>query len=163
MKEALIAMVSGIAPEWATVLLAMMPVGEVRVSVPVAIVTYKMSVLMAMMWSLVGNILAGVLVLAIIEPVIGYLIKHWNWLNRLWKKYIYHLETKNKAAFDKWGSLILILFVAIPLPMTGIYSGAIAASIFQIPFMRAITLLALGSIISTSIVASITVAFAHAL
>jgi len=43
------------------------------------------------------------------------------------------------------------------LPFTGIFTGAVAASIFQIPFRQAFPLLALGSIISGIIVTLITV------
>jgi uncharacterized membrane protein len=43
--------------------------------------------------------------------------------------------------------------------MTGIYSGAVAASIFQIPFWRAAGLLSLGATIATIIVTGITIGF----
>ncbi len=155
----IVEMFKGVDPQLATFLLAMMPIGEVRLSIPTALLGYHMDISTTVLLSLAGNIFAGLLVLAVIEPIIKYLIKHWEWLNRLWSKYIYRLETKNKAAFDKYGSLILILFVAIPLPMTGIYSGAVAASIFQIPFWRAAGLLSFGTSIATIIVVGVTVGF----
>ncbi|MEA3323324.1 MAG: small multi-drug export protein, partial [Patescibacteria group bacterium] len=78
-------------------------------------------------------------------------------LNNLWQKYINRIHTNNRKKFEKWGSIILVTFVAIPLPMTGIFTGAVAASIFQIPFRKAWPLLALGSLISGIIVTLITV------
>ena len=159
MKEQLLHWLSSFPPEAATFLLAMTPIGEVRVSVPIGILTYKLPIEEVILLSLAGNILAGAIVMLILLPVINFLIKHWEFLGRLWRRYIYRLETKNKDGFRKWGSLILILFVAIPLPMTGIYSGAVAASIFRIPFFKAISLLSTGSLIATLLVLAISVVF----
>ncbi len=157
MKERLLELVDGFSPEWATFILAMTPVGEVRASVPVGIGVYDLPVWEVFALSVLGNVLVGALAMLVMLPVISYLIKHWPTLHRVWEKYIHRLETKNAGAFEKWGSLALILFVAVPLPMTGIYSGAIAASIFQIPFRRAIVLLGIGSIIATAVMTLLTV------
>lgn len=156
LKNFLIDAVAGLAPEVAVFLLAMMPIIEVRGSIPVAISTYGMTPLWAIVWSLLGNITAGFFVIVTAMPVISWIIMRWKFAGNIWRKYIHRIETKNRKTFDKWGPFALILFVAIPLPMTGIFAGAVASSIFQVPLRRAMPLLFIGSIIASIIVTGIT-------
>jgi len=99
----------------------------------------------------------GIIVLLILEPVTKIVIEKVNFLSKLWTKYISRIRGKNERKFKKWGAVILITFVAIPLPMTGIFSGAVAASIFQIPVRPAILYLFIGSLISGILVTAITI------
>jgi len=92
-------------------------------------------------------------------PVLRMIIAHSDRVRTLWERYIHRIETRNAAAFRKWGALALILFVAIPLPMTGVFTGAVASTIFQVPLKRALPLLLIGSIIASVLVAMITVMF----
>ncbi len=162
MKEALIEMVAALPDELAVILLAMMPIVEVRGSIPVAIMTYDMSPVMAIIWSLIGNITAGFLVIVTALPIVHWIIARWELVRRLWERYIHRIEEKNGATFRKWGAIALILFVAIPLPMTGIFAGAVASTIFQVPLKKAMPLLFIGSVIASIIVALITIMFASA-
>lgn len=53
-----------------------------------------------------------------------------------------------KRAVDRWGWLGLIIFVAIPLPATGIYSGALAAFLLGMKGARVALALAMGGVLS---------------
>lgn len=157
MKEHIIEYISQFPDTWATFLLAMIPITELRASIPIAITHFGLSPFTAFIYSLAGNILTGVIVLIIAKHFIYYLLKHFPPLERLWNRYIRKIEMKHAEKFEKWGSLALILFVAIPLPMTGIVTGAIAASIFQVPTKSAIILLSIGAVIAGVIVTLLTV------
>lgn len=157
MKEHIIEFVSQFPDTWATFLLAMIPITELRASIPIAITVFGLPPLTALLYSLAGNILTGVIILIIAKHFIYYLLKHVPPLERLWNRYIRRIEMKHAKKFERWGSLALILFVAIPLPMTGIVTGAIAASIFQVPTKRAIALLSIGALIAGIIVTLLTV------
>lgn len=158
MKEHLIEFFSQFPPEVATFLLAMVPVTELRASIPVAITVYDMSPVAAFVYSVLGNVAVGAIVLAFGEKIVALLIARVAPLRRLWERYIERIKTKNVDRFDRWGAWALVLFVAIPLPMTGIVTGAVAASIFQIPWKRAISLLALGAVIAGIAVTMLTLA-----
>ncbi len=159
MKEQLIDMVAGLPAEVAVFLLAMMPIIEVRGSVPLAIGFYNMSPLSAIIWSFLGNITAGFLVIVTAMPVVHWVIARYATIRRVWEKYIHRIETRNRAAFEKWGAVALVLFVAIPLPMTGVFAGAVASIIFQVPMRRSLPLLLIGSIIASVLVMVVTVIF----
>ena len=59
---------------------------------------------------------------------------------------------KFTGKYQRWGELALVIFVAIPLPMTGAWTGSVAAFIFGIPKKRSLTLISLGIMIAGVIV-----------
>jgi len=156
MKEQIIELLSSFPDSVATFLIAMIPVTELRASIPIAITVYRMDPFAALIYSVLGNILVGALVIFFLEKFLHMILERSEFLNNLWQQYINRIHTNNKDKFEKWGAVILVTFVAIPLPMTGIVSGAVAASIFQIPFRKALPLLAMGSVISGVIVMLVT-------
>ena len=50
---------------------------------------------------------------------------------------------------ERWGPVGLALFVAIPLPGTGAYSGSLAAWLLDVPWRRAMLSVGLGVVIAT--------------
>ena len=159
MKELIIQSVSNLPHEWATFLLAMIPVTELRVSIPIAIIGYEMDPIKAFVFSVLGNVLVGILTFIFVENILNFFLVRFEKLNSFWEKYINRIRTKNVEKFEKWGAFALITFVAIPLPFTGIVTGAVAASIFEIPFRKAVPLLAIGSFIAGVIVTILSVFF----
>ncbi|PIY78741.1 MAG: ligand-binding protein SH3, partial [Parcubacteria group bacterium CG_4_10_14_0_8_um_filter_35_7] len=61
-------------------------------------------------------------------------------------------RSRHSRKFKKWKSLALIVLVAIPLPMTGAWTGSIAAFIFGISYFKALGLIFLGVVIAGLIV-----------
>jgi uncharacterized membrane protein len=163
MKEQIITLLSELPDGMATFLMAMIPVTELRASIPVAITMYDMAPLAAFAYSVLGNVCAGIIVLLFVENILQLILSMSKKLEGLWQRYINRIHLKNKEKFERWGAIALIAFVAIPLPMTGIVTGAVAASIFQIPFRKAIPLLATGSVIAGVIVTILTMIVGGAL
>jgi len=157
MKEYIVELFADFPDSISTVLIAMIPITELRASIPIAITQFDMNPIVAMGYSILGNVIAGALVLFFVEHILHLILAQSKLINDLWQKYIDRIHKKNEEKFEKWGSIMLVTFVAIPLPMTGIFTGAVAASIFQIPFRQAFPLLAIGSVISGIIVTLITV------
>lgn len=159
MQDIIISWFAGMPKELATFLMSMLPITELRASIPVAIVKYHLSPFSAYFWSVLGNTLLGALTIALIGPATKLIIEKIDFLNNIWQRYIGRLHDKHKAKFDKWQAWALVSFVAIPLPMTGAFSGAVAASIFKISAKKTIPLILLGCIISGAIVTGITLFF----
>ena len=66
------------------------------------------------------------------------------------------LRRVQSRRFDRYGGLALVILVAIPLPMTGAWTGSLAAWTFGIPPRLAIPLIALGVLIAGLIVTVVT-------
>jgi len=138
--------------ELSTFLIAMIPIGELRAAIPIALSVYRLSPLNAFVWAVLGNLIPVLLLLWLLEPLTKYLDDHFYSLNRFFAWLFERTRRKHSRKFELWGALALISFVAIPLPMTGAWSGAIAAFVFGIPFKKALLSITLGVLIAGLIV-----------
>lgn len=135
-----------------TLFISMIPVGELRSSIPIAINIYGLSPLSAFFWSVLGNILISIVLLLILEPISHFLDSHFYLINRFFNWLFERTRKRHSQKFENWGSLALIAFVAIPLPMTGVWSGCLAAFVFGVPFKKSFPSVALGALIAGVVV-----------
>ncbi|PIR93507.1 ligand-binding protein SH3 [Candidatus Falkowbacteria bacterium CG10_big_fil_rev_8_21_14_0_10_43_10] len=142
-----------IPPQIATMLIAMIPIAENRVSIPVALGAYQMSVFSAIFWSALGSILAAALVIFLLEKARRIAVKRLSWADKFFTWLYTRTERKFAKKYEYLGALALTLFVAIPLPMTGAWTGSLAAVVIGIKPLRALLFVSIGVILSAVIVA----------
>ncbi|MFA4880940.1 MAG: small multi-drug export protein [Candidatus Doudnabacteria bacterium] len=147
---------SNFPPELATFLIAALPISELRGALPLGYTVYNLSLWSAFLWSLFGNVASAIIFLAILEPVSSFLSNHFRFFQRFFQWLFERTRKKHSQKFEKWGALALITFVAIPLPLTGGWSGAIAAFVFGIPFKKAALSISMGIFLAGIIVALVT-------
>lgn len=140
------------SPELATFIISMLPVSELRGSIPVAIGIYNLNPLQAYFIAVIGNIIPVIFILKYIDLISEYLMSKSKFFNKFFTYLFEHTRKKHSNKFEKWGSLALITFVAVPLPITGGWSGALAAFVFGIPFKKALPLISFGIMIAGVIV-----------
>ena len=103
------------------------------------------------------GLVANLLVFPIFYKAIELANKHL-WKNPLYKKMALFLalraRTKTKEVIKKYGVWGLMIFVMIPLPVTGAYIGTIAAFIFGISYQKSLIAISSGITISSIMVAS---------
>ncbi len=119
-----------------TIVIAAMPILELRGSIPWAIAIGGLAPLPALLWSVLGNMIPIPFWLFFLGRIEKTLRR-----NRWFDKFFCWLfaRTRRKAAVvERYGALGLVLFVAVPLPVTGAWTGAIAAYLFDLPARRAI-------------------------
>ena len=140
----------------ATFAAAMTPIGELRLAIPLAIYTLEIPWYVALPVAVAGN-MVPVLVLVPGLNRLARLIRSFpNPAARLLEWQSARIQRVQGRRFQKYGDLILILLVAIPLPMTGAWSGSLAAWVFDIPARRAIPLIGLGVVIAGIVVTALT-------
>ena len=139
-------------PELATFIISMLPISELRGAIPVAIGIYNLNPIEAYFLAVVGNIIPVVFILKYIDPISKYLMSKSKFFHKFFSYLFEHTRKKHTRKFEKWGALALITFVAIPLPVTGGWSGALAAFVFGVPFKKALLLIFLGVMIAGVIV-----------
>ncbi|MBU0649071.1 small multi-drug export protein [Patescibacteria group bacterium] len=139
-------------PEVITFVLAMLPVSELRGAIPLGLGVFQMSYFSAFVTSWLGSIVPSIFLVYALGTFSRWLSrrsacfeKFFSWLfkrthERFWKHHA------------KLGSLALVVFVAIPLPVTGVWTGSVAAFLFGIPKKSAVLLIALGSFVAGIIV-----------
>lgn len=144
-------------PEAATMLIAMTPIAELRVALPVAMLVYDLSFAAAFFWSVLGTMLPIFFIVYLLKPIANFLIKHWQLARKFFDWWFGRVRRKFERGVLKYGiDLALIIFVAIPLPFTGAWSGAVASFLFGIPPRRALIFIAIGVIMAGIIVGILT-------
>ncbi len=144
----------GIPPELATLIVSMLPISELRGAIPLAITGYKMNAFAAFFWAVLGNIIPPIFFVFFLEKISDFLSKKYVF----WKKFFTWLfeRTRRRAngKMEKYGIWGLFFLVAIPLPMTGGWTGALAAFLFGIEKRKAIPIIIIG-IVTAGIVVTI--------
>lgn len=139
-----------------TIFLAMTPIGELRVALPIAITVFKIPFWEAYFISIVGNMIPVLLIAFFLDPISGFLSEKSKFFNKFFKKLFYVTRKKHSKKFEVFEELALIIFVAIPLPMTGAWSGMLAAFVFGIKPKKSIPLILLGVMIAGLVVGVLT-------
>jgi len=143
---------SNFPPELATFIISMLPISELRGAIPVAIGVYNLNPIEAYSIAVIGNMIPVIFILKYIDPISKYLMSKSKFFDKFFTFLFERTRKKHNGKFEKWGALALITFVAIPLPVTGGWSGALAAFVFGIPFKKALPLIFLGIMIAGLIV-----------
>ncbi|MEA3305266.1 MAG: small multi-drug export protein [Candidatus Omnitrophota bacterium] len=153
MIEKIIEFTNGLPKEAATLIISAMPVSELRGAIPFAL-AMKQPVIKTLLLAYIGNMLPVIPLLILLEPV-SKRLRHFH----VWRRFFDWLfeRTRKKAEIvQRYEAIGLMLFVAIPLPVTGAWTGCIAASLFKIKFRYAFPAILAGVIIAGIIVASLT-------
>ncbi len=140
-----------LSKELITFLGSMIPIGELRTSIPLAL-RAGLSPFQAFFWSVLGNMVVGLVLLLILTPLSRFLEDHFYVLNRFFNWLFDRTRRRHSQKIENWGSLALIGFVGIPLPMTGVWTGALVAFVFGIPFKKAFPAIICGALIAGVIV-----------
>lgn len=144
--------IKDLPPEIATMILAMIPITELRAALPIGLTVFNLSAFEAYFWSVLGNMLPVLFILWFLEPVANFLRKYSKTMDRFFIWLFSRTRHKHSKNFERWGALALVGLVAIPLPITGSWTGALAAFIFGIKYWRALFLIFLGVLIAGLIV-----------
>jgi len=143
----------GLSPELAVVVIAMLPIVELRGAVPVGINLFGMPWWKAVALSVVGNMAPIFVILLLLDRAVAWLGRI-----RLFRRFFDWLfaRTRRKSGLiEKYEFLGLVLFVGVPLPMTGAWTGSVAAVIMGMPYWRAILANFLGVLIAAAVVTTL--------
>ena len=155
----------------ATILISIIPIIEVKGAIPFAMSSaiwkgFELNSGLALLWSLVGSSLIVPILLLIYEPIIRFLKN-----TKLFKKIAVKIEEKinrkkqavenkineedkNKQANKKTilKALSVFVFVAIPLPFTGVWTGSCLAVALGLNFFLSCVVIIVGNAIAGIIV-----------
>ncbi len=135
---------------------AALPIVELRGSIPLAVGILGMPLLQAAVLSVFGNLIPIFLIYWFGEAWIRWTSERRGFLSRLTERTLHRSRRSFDGKYRRYGMMALPLFVAIPLPMTGVVTGTLAAFLLGIPLRKSFPLLALGVLIAAVIVSVIT-------
>ena len=152
----------GASESLVTFLISMLPVVELRLAIPMG-VSLGLPVWKAAIISIIGNLLPAPFIIAFIRVVMEWL----RGKSKAMQRFVAWLERKGSGPkaervrhYEFWGLLVL---VAIPLPGTGAWTGALIAALLDIRMKRALPPIVAGVLIAALIVSLATMGVIHLL
>jgi len=136
-----------------TIILSIMPIAELRGGIPYAL-AHDINPVTAYLISCGANILA----FPIVYLFMGFfhnMFNKMNWYSNLFEKIVIRTRAKVGDKLEKWGFWGLMIFVMIPLPVTGAYTGSFAAWVFGIEKQKGFLAVSMGVLIAGLIVSAI--------
>jgi len=137
-----------ISKEMIVFIISMVPILELRGGLLAASVMH-IPIVTAIWYCVIGNIIPVPFILLFITPVF-----HWLKHTKTFRPMVEKLEKKAIGKSDQiekyefWG---LVLFVGIPLPGTGAWTGSLIASLLGVKFRKAFPAVILGIVMATII------------
>ena len=137
------------------IVLSILPISELRGGIPVAIAS-GMGWFPAFITCVIANVLVIVPVFFFLDHIHTYLMK----IKMYEKFFTLYLDrvrkrVEAKLANHTWEYWVLFLFVAIPFPSTGAYTGCLVAWFFEMDRKRSFITIALGVLAAGIIVSSV--------
>ena len=130
------------------------PIVELRGAIPIAMVTHDIAWYFAFLICVLGNLLPIPFILLFLGPLTE-LLSRINLFHRI-ITWFFKYTRRRGGLVEKYGWMGLIMFVAIPLPVTGAWTGSILAFLFGIRFRPAFLSITCGVFIAGVIVTSLT-------
>ena len=143
----------------ATFFISMLPVVELRFGLPFGI-AQGLEYPLALMAALLGNMAPVPFIIVYIKRIFAWMRMHMPRMNAVLTKLEdrAHLKGETVEKYGHWG---LLIFVAIPLPGTGAWTGALIAALLNIRTAKAVPVILIGVCIAAAIMTLITYGVIH--
>ncbi|MCX7026355.1 MAG: small multi-drug export protein [Spirochaetes bacterium] len=135
---------------WMTALLALLPISELRGAIPYAVLR-GMGILPAALLGTAINALVPFLAYLFLSTIHKLLYKA-TWYKKLFDRFVEKARIKVHAQVEKYGYWGLLAFVAIPLPMTGAWTGTLGAWVLGMEWKKASLAIVAGVIVAGIVV-----------
>lgn len=137
-----------------TLLVAMVPVIELRGAIPIGVAA-GLSVRTALIVSIIGNLIPIPFIIVFIRKIFEWLRNKNEKLDTLIVRFEKRAHSKS-GLIEKYEWFGLVILVAIPLPGTGAWTGALVAAMMDMRLKRAFPAILLGVVIAGIIVSYLT-------
>ena len=135
-------------------LISMIPIFELRGSIPIGVHRYKLPYWKVIPISIVGNMFPIFFILLFFDFVTKLFFQV-PFLKKILEA-VFARTRRKTAVIQKYEEIGLMLFVAIPLPITGAWTGSLAAYLFGLKFWKSILFIFLGVCIAAVVVTFLT-------
>ena len=130
------------------------PISELRGAIPLGL-TFTDNWGLVVLIAFIGNLLPVPFILLFLGPVTDFLSKI-----SIFEKiinFIFRISRRRGRIVERYGAIGLTLFVAVPLPITGAWTGSIVAFLLGMKFRKAFPAIVLGVLLAGIIVTSVAV------
>ncbi len=134
-----------------SIILSLLPIAELRGGLPYAYLVGGYPIWISYLVSVGANFFVGPIVFIFLETVHKWLI-NWTFYSKIFNKLVSRVRRKTSHLIEKYGFWGIALFVAVPLPVTGAYTGTMAAWLFGLDKKKSMLAVLVGVCVSGLIV-----------
>lgn len=117
------------------ILITLVPLFELRASIPYGIFQTNLHWFIIFFVCIATNMVLGVVVYFFLDKII-HLFLHIKIIDKCYSKHVEKTQRKIHKYVEKYGEFAVAVFIAIPLPGSGSYTGALAAYIIDLGYKR---------------------------
>ena len=150
MLEKIIALLINLPQGLMIFIVGALPVTELRGAIPLGLFGLNQPPVKVILFSIAGNLLPVAPLLFLLKPLSRKMRRFVLW--RRFFDWLFERTRKKATLVQRYEALGLALFVAVPLPVTGAWTGCIAASLFKIRFRYAFLAISIGVLLAAGIV-----------
>lgn len=152
---------------WLGILLfAMLPIAECRLAIPFGLSSVywgngALKPWLVFLCSYIGSLIPGIVIVLCMKPLLKLIGKSKR-LGRLGARMQSYFASRGSAIVGKSGimrDIGIILFISVPIPFTGVWTGSVVASLLNLPTWRKLLDVSIGAAIACSIVMLISTIF----
>ncbi len=137
-------------------LLAMAPISELRGAIPLGVLVYHLNPLIVTIVSMLFNMVPAIAVILFFTAIMPWVKRRIPFVGRFVERFSQTRQEKHRKKIEKYGIWAIMVFVAIPFPLTGAWTGSLLSVLFEMPRGKSILAVAGGIVISASTVTSLT-------
>jgi len=130
------------------------PTLELRASIPYGIFGTDFHWFSVFIICAIANIIIGIIIYVLLEWIIK-LMCIFKPIEKLWNGYIDKTQQRISKGVEKYGEWAVVFFIGIPLPGSGVYTGAVAAFLIGLNFKKFMIANIIGVIIAGILVTGI--------
>jgi uncharacterized membrane protein len=136
-----------------TAILAVVPISELRGAIPFGLAA-GLDWRFVVPYVLALNALVGPIAWVFLNTVHGFLYKL-SWYKKLFDQSVASARSKLEKGVERWGWLGIAIFIGIPLPFTGAWTGVLGAWVFGLSARKTMLAVVLGVLMAGAIVSAV--------
>ncbi len=137
------------------IILTLIPALELRASIPYGIIT-GVSWPIVFITAVITNIILGIVIYLVLDKLVHIATKI-KLIEKIYNKIVNRTQRRIHNAVDKYGTLGVAIFIGIPLPGSGVYTGALGSYLIGLDFKHFLKACIYGVLIAGVIVTLIMV------
>jgi len=123
------------------------PALELRASIPFGIFSTSYTWIEVFIISIVANIILGVFVFVILDYFVNIVTKV-PFFDKIWDLYVKKTQKRIEKGVNKYGEWAVAVFIGIPLPGSGVYTGALASYLIGLKLKKFLIANVIGVLIA---------------
>ena len=133
------------------IFITLLPFLELRASIPYGINILRMPWLTVFIVCVIANIILGIIIYFLLDKFVHFFLRY-KIFSKPYNHIVLRTQKNIQKSVDKYGELGVALFIGVPLPGSGVYSGALGAYVIGLSFKKFIIADILGVLIAGTIV-----------